>query len=67
MMRHNMGRDAYMAWQGGRFDRDYANPTFIAIDMLVCIIMLAILIGIYELIAFVVSKTVESLDDSQDS
>ena len=47
-----MGRDAYLAKQGARFDRLYSHEHSVAIEFIACGIIACIMFGLYELIAF---------------
>ncbi len=57
-----MGREAYLAKQAARYDRDFANPHSIVLYVIVCLIFIGICLAAYELIAFVVLKILERIN-----
>ena len=59
--RGQMGREEFLAKQAIRFDKHYAKPDSVAIDIIVCVFMASAVFGIYELIAFGASKVLKSV------
>ena len=51
-----MGREAFLAKQAARYDRHFAHPESLVIDVIACLFLLGILFAAYELIAFVGAK-----------
>jgi hypothetical protein len=57
-----MGREAFLAKEAARYDRYFANPPSIVIEVIVCLILIGICLVAYELIAFVVLKILERIN-----
>jgi hypothetical protein len=57
-----MGREAYLAGQAARYDRDYAQPHSMIIQVIACLIVIGVCLAAYELIAFVVLKILEKIN-----
>jgi hypothetical protein len=57
-----MGRDAFLAKEAARYDRFFAQPGSIVIDVIVSLFLLGVLFVAYELIAFVVLKILERIN-----
>jgi hypothetical protein len=57
-----MGRDAFLAKEAVRYDRHFAQPDSIVIEVIVCLFLLGVLFMAYELIAFVVLKILERIN-----
>jgi hypothetical protein len=58
--RGELGRDQFLATQATRFDRHYAKPDSIVVEVFASLIMAGVVFGAYELVAFVLSKALES-------
>lgn len=58
----DMGRDAFIASETARFDRDYSRSRPIAVEFIGCTIVMVLWFGSYELIAFGVSKAVGKMN-----
>jgi len=58
----DMGRDAFMAKEGDRYDRLYTHNHSVVLEFIVCGILACILFGIYELVAFLGSLIGKKLD-----
>jgi uncharacterized membrane protein YkgB len=54
-----MGRDAFIAKETARFDRHFATPDPVVVDVMSSIILFGIFFCVYELIAFVASKILQ--------
>jgi hypothetical protein len=57
-----MGREAYLAKQAVKYDRDFAQPHSIVIYVIACLILIGICLAAYELVAFVVLKILERIN-----
>lgn len=57
-----MGRDAFLAKEAVRYDRHFAQPDSIVIDVIAYLFLLGVLLVAYELIAFVVLKILEKIN-----
>jgi hypothetical protein len=57
-----MGREAYLAKQAVRYDRDFVQPHSIVFYVIACLILIGICLAAYELIAFVVLKILERIN-----
>ena len=57
-----MGRDAYLAKQATRYDRNFAHSHSIIITIIACFFLIGISIAVYELIVFVVLKILEKVN-----
>ena len=57
-----MGRDAFLAKEAARYDRIFAHPVSVVIDVIVGLFLLGVLFVTYELIAFVVLKILERIN-----
>jgi len=55
------GRDAFLAHQADRFDRFYAHPSSIVLELIAVLFMLGFLFVAYEVVAFVVLKILEQI------
>ncbi len=54
-----MGREAFLARQGTRYDRVFSHPISIIIELIAGLFLLGILFAAYELVAFGVLKILE--------
>jgi hypothetical protein len=59
VVRGQMGRDVFLAKQAARFDRHFANPDPVVVQLIATVILFGIFFSVYELIAFVLSKIFE--------
>ncbi len=72
-MRHDhvkggqMGREAFLAKEGVRFDRHFANPDPVAVDVVASFIMFGCVFGGYELLAFIGSTLVKKAGGATDN
>jgi hypothetical protein len=57
-----MGREAYLAKQAARYDRDFANPHSIVLYVIVCLILIGIFLAAYEIIAFIILKILDKIN-----
>jgi hypothetical protein len=57
-----MGREAFLTKQGARYDRLFAHPASIIIELIAGLFLLGVLFAAYELIALVVLKILEKKD-----
>ena len=57
-----MGREAFLAKETARYDRDFANPHSIVIEVIAGLILIGICLAAYELIAFAVLKILERIN-----
>lgn len=62
-----LGREAYLAKQAERFDKHYAKPDPLVFDVIGCMFLTLPLFGIYEGIAWVVSRTFKGMDADSGS
>ena len=58
-----LGREDFLAKQGVRFDKFYAKPPSIALEVFVGVIMAGCTFGAYELVVFGLSKIFKKTDD----
>ena len=65
--RGQMGREEYLAKQAKRFDKHYAKPDPFIFDMIGCMFLAVPLLGVYEGIAWAVSKTLKGIDGQSSS
>jgi hypothetical protein len=65
--RGQMGRDAFLATQGERFDRHYAKSDPIVVEVFASLIMAGVVFGAYELVAFGISKALKSVCSAEES
>ena len=61
VVRGQMGRDAYLAKQAARFDRHFANPDPVVVQLIAAVILFGIFFSVYELIVFVLAKIFEKI------
>jgi hypothetical protein len=61
--RGQLGREAYLAKQAVRFDKFFAEPPSVALEMFVGVILAGFAFGAYELVAFGLSKVLKKTDD----
>jgi len=62
-----MGREEFVVRQGERFDRQFAKPEPVALELFVGVFLAGCLFGTYELVAFGIAKTLKSIGKSEDS
>jgi hypothetical protein len=65
--RGQMGREEYLAKQAERFDKHYARPDSFMLDLMGCMFLAVPLLGAYEGMAWVISKTLKGMDEESDS
>ena len=58
-----IGREAFLAKQATRYDRQIAHPDSIVIEIIAGLFLLGILFAAYELIAFVVLKVLYRMNE----
>ena len=63
--RRRMGREEFLAKQAARFDRHFAKPDPIAIDLFAWVVMSSGLFGAYEVVAFGIAKTLKKVGNSE--
>ena len=61
---HGLGRAAFLAYQGNRFDRYMAHPAPGAIHAVTLPLLLLFLAALYEVVAFLGAKCVALIVDS---
>jgi hypothetical protein len=61
---HGLGRDAFLAYQGHRFDRFMAHPAAGGIHIAGSTFLLILLVACYEGLAFLAAKCVSLIVDS---
>ena len=57
-----MGREAYLAKQAARFDRHFARPDPLAAELFAGVILAGLSLGVYELVAFGLSRILKKID-----
>ena len=62
-----MRREEFLAKQAARFDKQYAKPTPIIVELIACFLLSGAVFGAYELVAFGVSKVAEKFDNGEES
>lgn len=58
-----MGREEFLTKQAARFDRHFAKPDPIAVELFVCSLMAGGLFSAYELMALGISKALKRFDN----
>ena len=66
LKRGQMGREQFLAKQAARFDKHFAKPDPIAIELIVCVFIAGTIFGGYELVAFGVSKALKKVGDGEE-
>ena len=66
MEREQMGREAFLAKQATRFDKYHAKPHSIALDLVGTVFIGAAVVGVYELLAFGVSKALKKVYSGEE-
>jgi hypothetical protein len=61
---NQMGKEAFLAKEAARYDRNFADPVSVIIDVIACLFLLCIFLAIYEAIAFVIFKVLEKINTS---
>jgi len=61
-----MGRDAFLAKEAARYDRFFAHPDPIIVDVISVLLLTVILFAAYELVAFVTLKVLEQIKINAD-
>jgi len=64
--RGRMTREGFLVKQGERFDRHFAKPDPIVIEVLVCAFITGIVFGAYELVAFGLSRALGGAGDDRN-
>jgi len=62
--RGQVGREEFLQKQAARFDKHFAKSNPLALDLAVCVFIMAAGIGVYELLAFGVSRALKKTDES---
>jgi len=60
-----MGRDAFLSKQAARFDKFFAHPPALPIEVVGSIIFFGILFGLYEVVALGFSKIFEKASSGE--
>ena len=62
-----LGRDGYLAKEAADFDKHYAKPDSIVIELIAGVCMSVSTLGGYELLAFGFSKIFKKVDDDEST
>jgi hypothetical protein len=65
--RGHLGREEYLVKQGERFDKHYAKPDPFMADLMGCMFIAVPLLGLYEGLAWLISKTLKGMDEKSSS
>ena len=59
------GKDAFLAKEGARYDRHFANPEPAITDIIAALVLFYIFFAIYEAVAFVIFIILEKINPSK--
>ena len=65
VQRGQLGKDAFLAKQAARYDKYFAHPEPIIINIITSLILFCILFAIYEAMGFVIFKILEKINPSE--
>jgi len=65
--RGQLGREEYLAKQAKRFDKHYARPDPFVFDLMGCMFLAVPILGAYEGMAWLISKTLKGMDEKSSS
>src|SRR5437870_13903356 len=65
--RRHLGRQEYLAKQAESFDKHYARPAPFVFDLMGCMFLAVPILGAYEGMAWLISKTLKGMDEKTNS
>ncbi|HTR40726.1 MAG TPA: hypothetical protein VMH87_03850 [Pseudomonadales bacterium] len=57
-----LGKDAFLVKEAARYDRHFARPESVIVDIIASLILFCILFTIYEIVAFAIFKLLEQIN-----
>ena len=65
--RGQKGREAFLAREAERFDKHYAKPDPFTVNLIGCLLVAVPILGLYEGMAWIISKAFRGVDESNPS